>query len=175
MNLIKAELDKSDYNDSWFFLNYRIDSFWLDEELDNLYPGSLYKGLIPTLLYGLMDKEEEIVWKTILPSKGEISVCPILMCPDDYDFSCTLIVVEIENYGSFIQWKQLGIDKRTKWFDDEIRYDINWLPELQSLNFEFKDYQKMIQDFQEQYRLDKLKDNDNLCQSTVMPSSAIKQ
>ncbi len=167
MNTIKAKLDKSDYNENWFFLNYYVDNYWLDEELDKVYPGNQYKGLIPTLLYGLMDKEEKIVWKTIFPDKGGISICPILMCPDDYDFSCTLIVAEVENYGSFIQWKQLGVDKQTKWFDDEIKYNINWFPDFQSLNFEFNDYQKMILDFKEQYELDKLKDNNQLCQSTV--------
>lgn len=54
MNAIKAKLDKSDYNDSWFFLNYCIDNLWLNEKLDQLYLRNLYKGLIPTLLYGLM-------------------------------------------------------------------------------------------------------------------------
>lgn len=159
MNSIKAKIDKSDYRDDWLFLNYHIDNIWFDEKLDELYPGNLYKGLIPTLLYGLMSKEEEIVWKTILPNKGEVALCPILMCPDDYDFSCTLIVAEIENYGSFIQWKRIGFDKQTKWFDDEIKYDIDWFSDFQSLNFEIDDYQKIIQDFKIQYQLDKLKDN----------------
>ncbi|MBK5721424.1 hypothetical protein JGH11_11115 [Dysgonomonas sp. Marseille-P4677] len=101
-----------------------------------------------------MNKEAEIVWKTILPNKGEVTICPILMCPDDYDFSCTLIVAEIENYGYFIQWKRIGVDKQTKWFDDEIRYDIDWFSDFQSLNFEIDDYQRMIEDFKIQYQLD---------------------
>jgi hypothetical protein len=106
-----------------------------------------------------MQKEEDLVWKTILPNKGEITICPILMCPDDFDFSCILIVAEIENDDSFIQWKRIGIDKQTKWFDHKIRYDIDWFPNFQSLNFEIDDYQKMIQDFEKQYQVDKIKDN----------------
>ncbi|MBK5720348.1 hypothetical protein JGH11_05645 [Dysgonomonas sp. Marseille-P4677] len=159
MNSIKAKIDKSDYQEDWLYPNYYIDNFWLDEKLDKLYPDNLYKGLIPTLLYGLINQEEKIVWETILPNKGEITICPILMCPDDYDFSCTLIVAEIENHGSFIQWKQIGVDKQTKWFDDEIKYDIVWFSNFQSLNFELDDYQNMIQHFRKHYQLDKLKDN----------------
>ncbi|BES60164.1 hypothetical protein [Dysgonomonas capnocytophagoides] len=159
MNSIKAKIDKSDYRDDWLFPNYHIDNIWFDEKLDELYPDNLYKGLIPTLLYGLINKEAEIVWKAILPNKGEVTMCPILMCPDDYDFSCTLIVAEIENYGYFIQWKRIGVDKQTKWFDDEIRYDIDWFSDFQSLNFEIDDYQRMVEDFKIQYQLDKLKNN----------------
>lgn len=159
MNSIKAKTDKSDYMNDWLFPNYYIDNFWLDEELDKLYPGNLYKGLIPTLLYGLINKEEEIVWSAILPSKGEVAICPILMCPDDYDFSCTLIVAEIENYGTFIQWKRLGIDYQTEWFNSEIKYDIRWFSDFNTLNFECEDYRKMILHFREQYQLDKSKDN----------------
>lgn len=155
MNTIAVKMDRSDYEDDWFFPNYYIDDFWFDEKLDQLYPNNLYKGLVPTLLYGLTDKEDEIVWNSILPNKGQVSICPILMCPDDYDFSCTLIVSEIENYGSFIGWKQLGIDNNTKWFDREIRYDINWFSNFHTLNFEYGDYLKMIQKFREQYQVEK--------------------
>ncbi|NDV80724.1 hypothetical protein [Bacteroides sp. 51] len=127
MNTIEAKIDKCDYNDKWFFLNYCIDNYWLDEKLDTLYPNK----------------------------------CPILMCPDDFDFSCTLIVAEIENYSSFIRWKQIGIDKGSKWYDTEMRYDIEWFFDFQPLNFEFDDYKKMIQKFRKQYQLDKIEDKLN--------------
>lgn len=46
MNKIEGIPDKSDYEGLLDFINFRIDGYWLDEELDRLYPGQMYKGLI---------------------------------------------------------------------------------------------------------------------------------
>ena len=105
MNTIKAKIDKSDYEIYDDFLNVEIDGYWLDEKLDQLYPNNFYKGLIPTLLFALeIEAEKEVVWERILPKEKSTSICPILMCPDDCDFSCTIIVAEIETSKHFIKW-----------------------------------------------------------------------
>lgn len=49
-----------------------------------------------------------------MPNENETTIYPILMCPDDNDFSCTIIVAEIRNCGDLIQWKQIGIDKKKR-------------------------------------------------------------
>jgi len=104
--------DKSDYEDYWDFINFRIDRYCLDEKLDELYPENMYKGFIPTLVSWLEREEEKaVVWKRILSNENETTICPILMCPDDKEFSCTLIVAEIRNCGDLIHWKQIGVDK----------------------------------------------------------------
>ncbi len=36
---------------------------------------------------------------------------PVLMCPDDCDLSCTVIVAEVETGDKYIKWNRLGIDK----------------------------------------------------------------
>jgi hypothetical protein len=46
MSKIKGQLDKSDYEIYDDFINFRIDDYWLDEKIDELYPGQSYKGLI---------------------------------------------------------------------------------------------------------------------------------
>lgn len=98
MNKIEGIQDKSDYEAYWDFINYRIDGYWLDEKLDELYPNNMYDGLIPTLVYWMeLEDEKAVVWNRILPNENETSICPILMCPDDNDFSCALIVAEIKN------------------------------------------------------------------------------
>jgi hypothetical protein len=158
MNKIKGQLDKSDYEIYDDFINFRIDDYWLDEKIDELYPGQSYKGLIPTLDFGLYnEKEKQIVWDRILPDKNAVTICPILMCPDDNDFSCTLIVAEIENYGDFVQWKRIGLDETRLRFGDKFGKNIKWFENLGTLNFETKDYLETIESFKQQLTKDKRK------------------
>lgn len=148
MNKIEGKWDKSDYEGYEDFINFYIDDYWLDEKIDELYPNNMYKGLIPTLVPWMDRKDEEIiVWNRILPNINHISICPILMCPDDCDFSCTLIVAEIQNYGSFIQWKKLGIDKTDEWNAEKVGSKVEWFNGFKELNFEINDYISMLDSF----------------------------
>lgn len=159
MNKIKGQFDKSDYEIYDDFINFRIDDHWLDEQMEALYPGQGYKGLIPTLDVGLYDeREKRIVWDSILPPKNEVTICPILMCPDDNDFSCTLIVAEIENCGDYIQWKRIGLDQTGFRSADKFGTNIQWLEKLGAYNFEMQDYLETIASFQQQFTRDKKKD-----------------
>jgi hypothetical protein len=158
MNKIKGQLDKSDYEGYSDFVNFRIDDYLLDEKLDELYPGQMYKGLIPTLDFGLSnEKEKQIVWERILPKKNEVTICPILMCPDDNDFSCTLILAEIENYGDFVQWKRIGLDETRNRYEERFGKTIKWFDNFGTLNFEIKDYLETIESFKQQLTKDKEK------------------
>lgn len=158
MNKIEGILDKSDYEIYGDFMNYQIDGYWLDERLDELYPNNMYKGLIPTLVYW-MDREDEkaVVWKRILPAENETSICPVLMCPDDNDFSCTLIVAEIKNCGDVIQWKQIGIDKTNEWDAEKVGSTVEWLDKFNELNFSKQDYLTMLETFRQRMAIDKLR------------------
>ncbi len=143
MNSLRIEIDKSNYCSGE--LNYMIDDFWLDEKLDKLYPNRNYKGLIPTLL-GLYDIEEEkLVWDRILPKVNENSICPILMCPDDCDFCCTLIVAEVENLGSTIRWNKIGVDYTAD--AKNLGKEVEWFKNIAPFEFSEKDYMQMLLKF----------------------------
>jgi hypothetical protein len=157
MNKITALLDKSDYEIYPDFLNFRIVDYWLDEKLDELYPGDMYKGLVPTLDYGMVHEvEREIVWDRILPRENETIICPILMCPDDCDFSCTLIVAEIQNHRHFVQWKRMGLDETANCYGDNFGKSIRCLNKFNELNFEMKDYLIAIDSFRERAKKAKI-------------------
>jgi len=158
VNKIEGIQDKSDYEDYWDFINYRIDGYWLDELLDELYPNNMYKGLIPTLVYWMeREAEKAVVWKRILPNENETTICPVLMCPDDNDFSCTLIVAEIRNCGDLIQWKQIGIDKTKEWDAEKVGSKVEWLDKFNELNFSKQDYLTMLETFKLRLTVDKLR------------------
>ena len=156
MNSIKAILDKSDYEIFDDFLNFQVDGYWLDEKLDEIYPGNMYKGTVPTLLFWMeIEKEREIVWNRILPKVGQKTVCPILMCPDDCDFSCTLIDAEIENTGTTIKWNKIGIDKTQEFEPLMIGSTVEWFEKVKALEFKIADYSLMLDEFKKQFEIDK--------------------
>lgn len=148
INNIKSLLDKSDYEIYPDFLNFYIDNHWLDEKLEELYPGQSFKGLIPTLSPWMHnDSEKEVVWNRILPNTNTSSICPILMCADDCDFSCTLIVVEIYNTGKQILWKKIGIDKTKEREANKIGSTVEWLNKIAPYKFYTEDYIKKLDNF----------------------------
>lgn len=153
MNTIKVEIDKSEYG-AGDFANYRIDNFWLDEKLEELYPG--IGGTIPTLLFGMeIPKEKEIVQKRILPNNNETTICPILMCPDDCDFSCTLIVAEIQNCGDIIKWNKIGLDKTTDFDAEKVGSEVEWFDKIDGFEFTKIEYDQMLSEFNKHYEIDK--------------------
>jgi hypothetical protein len=156
MNSIKGILDKSDFEIYGDFLNFQVDGYWLDEKLDELYPENDYKGIVPTLLFWMeIEKEREIVWERFLPEVGHRTICPILMCPDDCDFSCTLIVAEIENTGATIKWNGIGIDRTKDFAPEKIGSNVFWFEKVKPLEFEIEEYKKMLEAFKNQFEIDK--------------------
>ena len=163
MNKIEGIQDKGDYEDYWDFINFHIDGYWLDEKLDEIYPNNMYKGLIPTLVYW-MEREDEkaIVWKRILPNENETTICPILMCPDDNDFSCTLIIAEIRNCEEVIQWQKIGIDKTKDWEAEKVGSTVEWFDKFKEFNFSKSDYLTMLETFKQRLPIDKLRIEENM-------------
>ncbi|PAC26720.1 hypothetical protein [Flectobacillus sp. BAB-3569] len=150
MNLIEGVLFKNNEYVDVEYINIRIDNVWLDEKLDELYPDNMYRGLIPTLVEW-MDREDEkaVVWRRILPGKYETTICPVLMCPDENDFSCTLIVAEITNLGTHVRWSKLGVDLSNEWEAEKVGSKVEWFENVKEMNFEFSDYIKMLDNFKE--------------------------
>jgi hypothetical protein len=155
MNMIQAEFDKSDYEIYDDFLNIKIDGEWLDEKLEESYPGEMYKGTIPTLLFAMESKiESDLVWNRILPDFNAKVICPILMCPDDRDFSCTLIVAEIECLDDVVIWHRLGLDITKDWQPESVGSEVKWFYRELSYQFQKTEYIKMIKAFEHQFKTD---------------------
>jgi hypothetical protein len=115
----------------------------------------MFKDLIPTLVSWMDNNDEkEVVWKRILPETNKVTICPILMCPDDNDFSCTLIVAEIENLGNIIRWNKLGLDQTTEFEAEKIGTTVDWFNDIVSFEFEKTDYLLMLDSFKKQNEID---------------------
>ena len=170
MNKIEGVLDRSDYNDSWDFMNFQIDGRMFDEVLDELFPDKYIKGLIPTLVEW-MDREDEksIVWNRILPMENNTTICPILMCPDDCDFSCTLVVAEIRNSGKTVEWLRIGMRNDYDWIPENVGNNVGWLQLPASFIFSIEDYKKMINVFQDRMFEDRKRAEETKSESEPEP------
>lgn len=123
-----------------------IDELPLDEYLDKIYPGKDIKGLVPTISGWLIDKkDEEIVWDRIIPTSNLNTICPILVCPDDQDYYCTTVVVEIENREDIITWKRFGFNKKYDFRNYEmIGKEVEWFEDVIKLDFYYIEYKHVI-------------------------------
>lgn len=149
MNSIQAVFDKSDYEIYDDYPNYKIDSYFLDEKLAEFYPDKSLKGLVPTLLdWMINENESKIVWERIFPDKNETKNCPILMCPDDCDFSCIIIIAEIKNIDNQIIWERIGINKTGETESEKIGSNVEWFDKYFSFKFNINEYTKMIKIFE---------------------------
>lgn len=53
------------------------------------------------------------------------AITPILSCPDDFDFSCTVVVVDVVKQNDIVIWKRIGkINHSKEIFEEEKKHGI---------------------------------------------------
>ncbi|AFH61321.1 hypothetical protein ACVNS2_11840 [Paenibacillus caseinilyticus] len=121
-----------------------IDGIPLDLLLHSQYPSDNLVGMIPTIVDWVDDSRQKELLKERFNSEGKEIVLPVLMCPDDCDLWCTVIVANVVKIDEFIIWKQIGIDMITR---DELLmgYDgigskVNWLDKIHPMTFQETQY-----------------------------------
>jgi hypothetical protein len=130
-------------------MNFAIDGVTLDEMLDEWYPNRGFLGLIPTTLNWLLsDIEQSVVWDRFLNRSKPSVVVPILCCPDDLDFTCTLVMVDTRIAGNTVQWRAFGFDATD--FDrlpQDVGANVTWLPTKNHLIFDREEYDSVAREF----------------------------
>ncbi|MEI8704357.1 hypothetical protein [Pseudoalteromonas sp. B62] len=148
MNLIEAKYFKTKFWSEEYPCIY-IDGVRLDSIINQLKPDQDYLGLIPTLFSALNhDVEEMVVWERVLPKNGT-AILPLLMCPDDVDLYCTLIVVEVLIKGNTVIWTRFGLDDSS---DDDyvprwLGTEVNWFENSPAYEFKLETYKAMLDVF----------------------------
>jgi len=73
--------------------------------------GTRAEGLVSALLGWFHRAEDcEVPWARILPESGCTGYAPILICPDDLDLVCDVVVVEVVAESDVIRWDKIGFD-----------------------------------------------------------------
>ena len=125
-----------------------VDGKPLDELLDTWWPGQSLAGLIPALVTGLPNPEEEaLIWSRALPPADARSVAPILLCPDDLDFSCTVVVAEVTTDASSVTWSRVGLDTGAAGPPSAIGSPVEWSSAIKPLVFDRLAYEAVLDCF----------------------------
>jgi hypothetical protein len=163
MNAIRTEKRRSIYE--IYDVPYDdiiVDGVSFDELLDSMIPGRGIKGLVTATSGWLIDeKDEDLVWERLIPPIDTKNICPLLICPDDQDFSCTTIVVEIENSCATLKWNRVGINKSYEFGKyDLIGRDVYWFPDIEPFEFGAEEYRNAIKTIRGNRGLSKKVGND---------------
>ncbi|MBW4422652.1 MAG: hypothetical protein KME13_26150 [Myxacorys californica WJT36-NPBG1] len=133
-----------------------IDGTPLDAILTAAFSHQQFNGLVPTILGQLDDdRERQIVWQRILPIEEERSIAPILMCPNDRDFWCVIVLADILATPQTIHWQRLGIDQSLPVdLPEQIGKKVEWLDGIGPFAFDRGMYTQMLDVFRCSIELD---------------------
>lgn len=97
------------------YLELFIDDVRLDEFLFYYLKIDYIKNLISAWSSFLNDRnEQDYIWRVIyIQDNNEITI-PILLCPDDLDLSCTVIVAKVKFNDCTVEWNKVGIVNHNK-------------------------------------------------------------
>ncbi|MHA7966750.1 hypothetical protein ACX93W_21805 [Paenibacillus sp. CAU 1782] len=116
----------------------------LDQLLYTFYSNDYLLGLIPTIADWISLEEEANLVEIIYKSQDKLKIMPILMCPDDCDLYCTIIVAEVETTQDCILWRRIGLDRSNpRDVIDRKQYlgeNIEWMAAIPMFSFEHKEY-----------------------------------
>lgn len=102
---IKYQANFSNSSCAWMAVNGTPIEKWCAETFN--YPDANTLGLAQIWL--LDDEEDKLAWARITPGEDESStIVPILVCSDDMDFDCTVLVVEQLIAKDTVQWLRWG-------------------------------------------------------------------
>jgi hypothetical protein len=108
MNQISAVKYQAGFSKSpcaWIAINGAPIEKWCAEIFN--YPDAISLGLAQIWL--LDEEEDKLAWSRITPGEDESStIVPILVCSDDMDFDCIVLVVEQLVSKDTVQWLRWG-------------------------------------------------------------------
>lgn len=126
-----------------------VDGVPLDELLDAAPPGLRLAGPIPSLLGWFHDEaDRDVPWGRILPEVGCTGYAPLLICGDDLDYVCTVVMAEVVAEADAIRWDRLGLSVTRR---GPVGSCIRWEPGLGSYRFDRAEYEAMLAEFRAGY------------------------
>lgn len=112
----------------------------LSEYLSELFDDEWISGLGPAITW-LWEEDEVLatINRFTCEEVGSTTV-PLLICGDDCDLSCTVIMVEVEITEDSVKWCRFGYDRTKSNNPNEIGTTIGWLQPEVSFEFNKEEY-----------------------------------
>ncbi len=99
-------------------------------------------GLVSPWLGNLYsDKEQAIVNAKLDLRSAESCRVPVLVCSDDLDLACTVVIADVFVDEKFVKWKQIGIDATPSTNPEDIGRIIERIDGLPELKFRRNQYE----------------------------------
>ena len=118
-----------------------IDGKTLDRILHEIRDGDGLLGLVPAVDF-LYDSEERRIARDLACdfSNGSRRV-PLLICPDDLDFSCTTIIVDACFSNSRVEWKRIGVSIAEPLGPESVYEEVSWYQNIPMFAFSREAYE----------------------------------
>ena len=117
----------------------------MDKLLDAARPDLGLLGLVSSLLgWFHNDQDNAVPWQRILPDNGCTGYAPVLICPDDLDFGCSVVMAEVVAEPDVVRWDRLGLDATRK---GAVGSCIRWDRGLGPFRFSRPDYEACLAAF----------------------------
>jgi len=125
---------------------FAIDGVSLDLWLSERVPGDWISGLVPAQGWLIDDADFALAWRKIeRVDDGCSTIVPILICPDDVDLNCSVVVVEQIGSGSEIIWRRFGRPSDSR--GDQCGTTVMWFETYPTCAFDLTEFQTTLADF----------------------------
>jgi hypothetical protein len=147
LNTISIKTYQNEFSGNNYY-GILIDGISLEEHALKNSTTEITPGLVSTFLNWLDDPlEQKIVWKRALPETYSKVNLPVLMCSEDIDLWCTVIIAEVEVDDHYVYWNKFGLD--TSDFEDTpepIGTTVDWFSG-NTLVFKRDEYENVLNAF----------------------------
>ena len=86
-----------------------VNGFSLDELLSGHFKDESLVGLVPSITWLWDEEEQDLAVYRLTNETSESSIVPLLVCPDDCDFSCTVLLAEVIYKGDLVGLESLWL------------------------------------------------------------------
>lgn len=141
---IHADYHQAKFNRStsaWLFIDNLPIEQWLNNHLE--YPDLDMNGL--SLLWLLDEEEDALAQRRFVPSDdGTSTPVPLLVCSDDMDFNCLVLMTEQVIDGDTLHWRRFGLSVSSGL---EVGISTRWDVEDRPVSFSLAEFRKALEDF----------------------------
>ncbi len=178
INKLSIIQGQSQWQPEIYYSELAIDGIAFDEWLSNFIDKKPFnpdnidnvKGLALSLdLFN--ENEMQLVWYFLGHIQaGDTKIVPLLVCPDDVDLSCIVIVVEQVATETHVIWRRFGrdtkgLDEQSKNYNDD---DIDWFGGVPNLMFEKENFIQIFNQLKDEVIAHRQKNGQNI--SIIFPA-----
>ncbi|MNE71150.1 hypothetical protein D3C80_1669990 [compost metagenome] len=146
INLLSIASHKSKYS-SGFYPTFAIDGVPLEVWLPRQNPAAEF-DLVAAHSGLYSDEDNLLIWDRIYSTApGWKTLVPLLVCSDDLDLTCTVIVAEQCAHEHQVQWGRFGLLKDSIALENT---DVDWFDAMPSVIFERSNYHSVLDEFRKQ-------------------------